>query len=555
MLRPLTILFAFTSLTLASALVACADQTNDARLTSGDDAGSGGGDDAADGGAPVTGACSVTAKGTAGVAIKGRVLAESGPIDGEVLVDASGKITCVDASCAASAGYAEATQIACENSVISPGLINGHDHTDYASEPPLTHGTTRWSHRHGWRTGAGGEPEVDSPSRSSDDRVIAAAELRFVLGGATSVNGSGGVQGLLRNLANFQDKSQLEGLAGPTVFFDTFPLGDANGTLIESGCTYPSQRSPTQAFAAGATYSPHISEGINLAAQNELTCLQDTLVTEKTAIIHAVGIDAKDADVIAKAKAKVIWSPRTNIDLYGNTAPVTLLKQLGVTLALGTDWLASGSMNVLRELACADSLNDKYFDKAFDDKALFEMATKNAASALGIDSQVGVLATGRLADIAIFSASAGPDYRAVIGAGVEDVLLVLRGGKVLYGEAALVDAVGNGTACGDFAVCGTEKKVCLDTPGVTLADVSNVAATVYPLFFCKTETPKDEPSCVPYRDAYPNGTSATDRDGDGIDDASDNCPSVFNPPRALDGQDQADADGDGTGDACDSTPL
>jgi hypothetical protein len=39
---------------------------------------------------------------------------------------------------------------------------------------------------------------------------------------------------------------------------------------------------------------------------------------------------------------------------------------------------------------------------------------------------------------------------------------------------------------------------------------------------------------------------SSDADGDGITDAEDNCPSLFNP-------DQADADGDGIGDACDRT--
>lgn len=549
---------ALVSLALGSALFACsstprAELPADGTGTGTGDEDGGTGTDPEHGGEP--GACSVTSKGSAGVVLQGRVLAPEGPIDGEVLVDANGTITCVDASCSSSAGYQDATVIACTGSVISAGLINGHDHTDYASASPIVHGTTRWNHRHGWRTGAGGEPEVKQPRRSEDAKVIAAAELRFVLGGATSVNGSGGVPGLLRNLANYQDKSQLEGLTGPTVFFDTFPLGDSNGTTLTSGCSYPSTRSAGSAFASGTTYSPHIAEGLNDAAQNEFTCLKATLIREKTAIIHAVGLDANDVDVIAKAKAKVVWSPRTNIDLYGNTAPVTLLKAMGVTIALGTDWLASGSMNVLRELACADSLNEKYFDKAFDDKALFEMATTNAAVALGIESQVGSLAPGLLADITIFSAAAGKDYRAVIGAGVEDVLLVLRGGKPLYGEASLVDALGTGTTCAALDVCKTEKKVCVDTPGVTLADIQTAAASIYPLFYCKGETPKDEPSCVPYRDAYPNGTSATDRDGDGIPDANDNCPSIFNPTRALDGASQSDVDGDGVGDACDAKPL
>src|SRR5439155_1661491 len=38
-----------------------------------------------------------------------------------------------------------------------------------------------------------------------------------------------------------------------------------------------------------------------------------------------------------------------------------------------------------------------------------------------------------------------------------------------------------------------------------------------------------------------------DRDGDGVGDACDNCPSVYNP-------DQADSNGNGIGDACDGCP-
>jgi hypothetical protein len=55
-------------------------------------------------------------------------------------------------------------------------------------------------------------------------------------------------------------------------------------------------------------------------------------------------------------------------------------------------------------------------------------------------------------------------------------------------------------------------------------------------------------------DAPPGGsttpalTPGTDGDGDGVADASDNCPSTPNP-------DQADADGDGLGDACDVCPV
>ena len=509
--------------------------------------------------APPPGPCTVK-KGTAGVAIKGTLLSPSGPTYGEVLVGADGKIACVDASCATNPAYAAATQIECPSGVVSPGLINAHDHTEYGTVGPIAHATTRWQHRNGWRTGAAPcsgcakEPKLSgTPKSTTDVKIIAASELRFVLGGATSVVGSGAAPGLMRNLAAFKDEAKLEGLTGATVFFDTFPLGDSSGTELSSGCGYPSIRSVSSAFSSGGSYSPHISEGINLAAENEFTCLKGSLITAQTAIIHGVGLNANDVDVIAKAKAKVVWSARTNVDLYGNTAPIPELKRAGITIALGTDWLASGSMNMLRELQCADSLNQKYFAKTLTDRELWEAATKNAAIATKFDSQIGELKVGLVGDIAVFDGTTNKDYRAVIDAGVEDVKLVLRGGKPLYGDADLTAALA--TTCGALDVCGSAKSVCLDVPGVALADVQASATAIYPLFFCKGTTPTNEPSCIPYRDTYPAGTSATDRDGDGIADATDICPDVFDPIRTMDGTKQSDVDSDGAGDACDSAPL
>jgi hypothetical protein len=511
--------------------------------------------DASDGGGVVAIPCTVTSTGTSGLLLTGRLLKTSGAITGELLIDGSGKIACADASCASTAGYADATRIDCPSSVISPSLINPHDHTDFATAAPIDHGQLRYQHRHDWRTGAEGAKALNQPNTSTDPKVIGAAELRFVLGGATSIVGSGGVKGLLRNLANYKDQTQLEGLGGKTTFFDTFPLGDSSGKIISSGCAYPSIRTTGAAFQDG-NYAAHIGEGINLGGENELTCAtqqSNDLVTKRTAVIHGVGFNAKDVDVVRAAGASLVWSPRSNVSLYGNTAPVTEYHAAGVPISLGSDWLASGSMNLLRELACADSMNQKYFANSFSDEDLWQMVTLNAAISAGFDSQIGSLDVGKVADIAIFEASTNTDYRAVIAASVEDVHLVLRGGTVLYGDAAIVSALN--PSCAALDVCGNARSVCLDVPNVTLADVQGAAQSIYPLFFCRDQTPTAEPTCVPFRDTYPNGTSATDFDGDGVPDSSDDCPNVFNPIRPMDNAVQADVDGDGAGDACDAKPL
>ena len=136
-------------------------------------------------------------------------------------------------------------------------------------------------------------------------------------------------------------------------------------------------------------------------------------------------------------RALVVWSPRSNLSLYGNTAPVRLLRRSGVEIALGTDWLLSGSMNVRRELECARSFSERYLDGELDAPALLRMATASAARAAGAGRALGRIAPGLL------RRSAG---RATTGARAArgrrrrrrraTCALVLRAGVPLYGDAA-----------------------------------------------------------------------------------------------------------------------
>lgn len=499
--------------------------------------------------------CKVTT-GTSGTLLRGTLLLPSGPATGELLVSSAGLIACAAASCSGASGYGAATVIDCPHGVISPALVNAHDHTNYATVAPEVHGDVRYDHRNDWRTGADGAKALPTVASTTDEPTIAAQELRLIAGGATSVIGSGGVAGLARNLAAYNTPTdETEGLTGATVYFDTFPLGDESGVVVPSGCAYP-KIEPAGAAFSGGRYAPHLAEGVNLGAENEITCASATandLITSQTSVIHGVGMNASDVATLKTAGAYVIWAPRSNISLYGNTTPVTELRYANVPIALGTDWLPSGSMNMLRELACADALNQRYFGGAFSDADLFEMATIHGAAAAGFDGQLGSLVAGKLADITVFDGTANQGYRAVIAASSEDVRLVLRGGKALYGDAPLIAALD--ASCTPWTVCGVARAVCIDTPGVTLAAVEAIASSVYAVTSCRGVTPPGEPSCVPYRDTYPDGTSATDRDGDGVPDTTDDCPDVFNPVRPMDGAAQADVDGDGFGDACDAAPL
>src|SRR5207302_5230387 len=124
---------------------------------------------------------------------------------------------------------------------------------------------------------------------------------------------------------------------------------------------------PASGIAMDDAYFPHVSEGIDTVARNEFLCASSSmnggqdLSQPQSAFIHSIGLTAPDYALMAGEGVALIWSPRSNVRLYGDTAMVTAAARLGVLIALGTDWTPSGSMNMLRELRCADSLNRGYY--------------------------------------------------------------------------------------------------------------------------------------------------------------------------------------------------
>lgn len=501
--------------------------------------------------------CDVT-PGVGGTLLVGDVLASDRLYQGgRVLIDAQGMISCVGCDCA----DAGATQILCPRAAISPGFINAHDQLAYTHNDPSTDTGERYEQRHDWRKGKNGHTIITAAGNANASQ-IRWGELRSVMSGATSTVGSGGRAGLVRNL---DDANLQEGVAQTAVDADLFPLGDANGTQLASGCSYPAIIGQGH-VAAEDSYLGDISEGIDAYASNEFSCLSSTnnggedILLPQTGLVQGIGLSAADLDAMAHRGTAIIWSPRSNLRLYGNTAPVRAASALDVEIALGTDWIVTGSSTLLRELRCADSFNRTYLNGVFKDRDLWKMATLSAARATATDDVIGSLEPGKFGDVAVFRESAHTGYRAAIAADPQDVVLVMRGGTPLYGDSNVISAL-PGTDCDDVDVCGSAKQVCTtDEIGQTLAQLQAQVGGIYPAFACGT--PTNEPTCVPSRTASVNGSTVYtgvvdpgDLDGDGIPNASDNCPAVFNPIRPMDNGAQPDSDSDGLGDDCDPSPL
>jgi cytosine/adenosine deaminase-related metal-dependent hydrolase len=563
MRRPWGPVLAFVSLSLS---IGCGSRGSGGPGGGGADAGPDGDNPDAGGGseivicedavpAPGDGACDVRAGTGSAVLLRGTVLGQGTVYEnGAVLYDGT-SLLCVGCECGAEAASASATEVACAGAVISPALINPHDHITFTEGEPIDHGETRYDHRHDWRG------SLSTPSNPHGTGATGAGtrwgEVRMLLGGATSMVGSGRADGLVRNLDQLGDEDGALGFED--VEFETFSLGDSNEQFRDD-CGWSYKVDEIEASELHA-FLPHVAEGIDDYAAEEFRCQSTSFdggqdFTERNAThIHGIGLDAADYFNMARDGTRLIWSPRSNIDLYGHTALVTTFDRLGGVIALGTDWTYSGSMNMLRELACADQYNRDNLGGYFSHEELWRMATSNAAIATGSDQLIGSLEAGKLADIAVF-ASDGKHHRAVVEAEVADVLLVVKAGRALYGEADVVDGLSGG--CESMDVCGSARSICLEQEfGTTYAELAATVASgnpAYPAFFCGAPDP--EPTCVPSRPGEFTGmVSAGDGDGDGLADGEDNCPTVFNPVRPIDGGAQSDVDGDGEGDACDASPI
>lgn len=503
-------------------------------------------------------ACSVTA-GTGSALLLHAALVLPGGLQaaGDLLID-QGVIVCAGGDCSTAPGAAAATVLRCPHTVISPGLINASSYAPYGQNAPSVDTGERYEQRNEWRLGLNGHTQLSAGGTGDP----AWEEVRQIMAGTTSGITRGFVPGLMRNL---DSPAGLEGLSHASAEAYSFPLGDQGGvTPPLPGCGYPSILT-WESIQANAASLITVGEGVNAAAENEFPCLaglapsSQNLLRNPSVIVGGVGLTLGDINLAASRGTGLVWTPRSDTRLYGATAPVPVYRRAGARIGLGTYWSVTGSANMLRELACAGQWNTAWHGTVFTDRELVDMATHNGAILTGFGELLGELAPGKAADIVIWDALVHKDYRAILDAGNPDIVLVFRGGTVLYGDEDLVSALTLPGDCESLDVCGRSKQLCaLRETGRSYSDLLSSAAGAYPLYACGSWP--SEPTCRPSRPALVNGATpytgipaAGDKDGDGISDATDNCPDLFNPLLPLYGSVQADTNGNGNGDVCDAS--
>ncbi|HEX9933711.1 MAG TPA: amidohydrolase family protein, partial [bacterium] len=195
---------------------------------------------------------------------------------------------------------------------------------------------------------------------------------------------------------------------------------------------------------ASTCFLLHLCEGVGDTTRSKFTLLQfpdgKWAIERQLAGIHCVGLADRDFDVMAAEKGAMVWSPLSNLLLYGETARFRKALESGVRLGLGSDWSPSGSKNLLGELKVVQALCRSL--TGMNDRDIVRMATLGAAEILAWNGVIGSLESGKRADLMVIDGTPKDSYGALIRAKETDVRLVMINGVRRYGVPSLMRQAG-----------------------------------------------------------------------------------------------------------------
>ncbi|RYZ97273.1 MAG: hypothetical protein EOP11_22290, partial [Proteobacteria bacterium] len=114
----------------------------------------------------------------------------------------------------------------------------------------------------------------------------------------------------------------------------------------------------------------------------------------------------KEFEELSAVDASLVWAPFSELLLYGDSLDVAQAKAAGLNLTLATGNGAAGAKNLLEQLKVARNYLDASPAREISNRDLVDMVTKNAARALRMEGQLGVVKPGAFANLTFLQCSA-----------------------------------------------------------------------------------------------------------------------------------------------------
>jgi cytosine/adenosine deaminase-related metal-dependent hydrolase len=322
-----------------------------------------------------------------------------------------------------------------------PGLIELHNHLAYNAlrlwdVPQAYTNRDAWGRHDDYRRLVSGPMQVLGPSPELMPAVVRWVECKCLVSGTTTGQG-------IQLFSNAGARRYYRGIVRNVEATDDPELPHAQAKI--SDVEAADARSFLRRLGQHDCFILHLSEGTDAAAREHFLALK--LPRRKWALapslagIHCAALEQDDFDVLGRHGCSMVWSPFSNLLLYGATAKVEAAKAAGLKIGLGSDWSPTGSKNLLGELKVAKLVSDD-LGGVFADDELVAMVTCDAAAILRWDAALGSIESPKRADLIAIDAPAGDPYKALLGADEADLRLVMIGGFPRFGLPSLLQRLG-----------------------------------------------------------------------------------------------------------------
>lgn len=326
-------------------------------------------------------------------------------------------------------------QIISTGGLIFPGLIDAHNHPAYNVLDTIPF-QTLFTDRYDWQNDPLYGEFKDQyngirdygGSDAQETNLFKLAEVRALTAGTTMIQGfnanghsydSFAHQGMvIDNAERFPSR----------IYHEVFPL--------RKGLSFW-QSKKTEYWDR---FIIHLSEGTNQDALDEFYTWQNLgLLDWRTTIIHGIPLGSAEWGAMYAAGASLVWSPASNLALYGETADIPGALTARVNVALAPDWTESGSLNILAELRVAEQINQSSWQGSITPLQFTEFVTRNAAQALGIQDWAGQIGPSYQADLMVIDGDPQSSYSSLLNSKPADVQLTVVNGLPMYGTPDLMN--------------------------------------------------------------------------------------------------------------------
>ncbi len=352
--------------------------------------------------------------------------------------------------------------------VIVPGLVNAHSHLEYAVYAGFGDGLAfgPWIRLHIERKG-----RLDWDGHVAAARLGAAECLRSGVTTVADASYTGaaaiaatevGLSGIVYLEVFGSDPARAEELDERLAILEP-DCGELLSLGVSPHAPYSVSAGLYDAvYALGRPIATHVAESDDeldylLRGEGPLAAVSDVdppgttsvrhlaaegLLGVRVLAAHCVSVDVEEIALLAEHDVAVAHCPRSNALLGCGIAPLADLRAAGLRIGLGTDSPASTpSFDMFEEMRAAvyaARARERRPNALLASEAL-ELATLGGAGALGLGDEIGSLAPGKRADLAVVSLSESPylpwedpAVAAVFGGSPDRVLLTLIAGEERY---------------------------------------------------------------------------------------------------------------------------